>query len=198
MLSVLSDAKTANKVDRKINSQVWMQLRMHFRMQLECVFWPQSRCGNRHRRDAVPADVTECFRASGASGAIGTHRTDGTGCENREQNGQENQFTSLDAVADALSDAVGVRFLASIKMWRIHARLCVQSLAVFPLLRRYRRICRRCRRCRRVEKSRTKRKRSSKCKSGNTWGNAGMRFWGNTGNITVSKSPVPTKDRAYL
>ena len=39
------DAKTANKTDKKINSQVWMQLRMHFRMQLECVFWPQSRCG---------------------------------------------------------------------------------------------------------------------------------------------------------
>ena len=62
-------------------------------------------------------------------------------------------------------------------------RLCVQSLAVFPLLRRYRCICRRCRRCRRVEKSRTKRKRSSKCELGNTWGNIGKRCLGNTGNI---------------
>jgi len=48
-------------------------------------------------------------------------------------------------------------FWASIKMWRIHARLCVQSLVVFPLPRRYRRIRCRCCRCCSVEKSRTKR-----------------------------------------
>ena len=54
------------------------------------------------------------YGASGASDVSGTHRTDGTGCENREQNGQEIRFASLDAaanagaiaVADAGSDAV--------------------------------------------------------------------------------------------
>jgi len=158
--------------------QIGMRVRMQVRMQFECVFWPQSRYGESTPDCASKA--WRCFPCRGVTGASAVGAVDAVQSKNREQNGQGVQNANRDAAAiasaDAVADAVRVCFLASIKMWRIHARLCVQSLAVFPLPRRYRRICRRCRRCRRVEKSRTKRKRSSKCKSGNTWGNAGCDF----------------------
>jgi len=49
VLSMLFSRKIANKTDKEFKMQIGMQprlrVRMRLRMQFECVFWPQSRCG---------------------------------------------------------------------------------------------------------------------------------------------------------
>jgi len=95
---MFSGAKTANKTDKKFDSQVWMQLRMHFRMQLECVFWPQSRCGESTLDYA--SKVWWCFPCRGVTGASAVGAVDAVQSKNREQNGKGVQNANRETLGE--------------------------------------------------------------------------------------------------